>query len=137
VKLEHAVPRKRARVEMIPLIDCVFILLVFFVYSMLAMTLQRGIAVQLPSARTVETDRRAAVVITITADGDLMIDDRPIGFDDLASAIAGERAAEEPPPFVINADASARHGWFVRVMDELRAQGVIEVTVLSNEDEGT
>jgi biopolymer transport protein ExbD len=50
LRLEH----KGARIELIPLIDIIFLLLVFFIYSMLSMVVYRGIPVVLPSADTVE-----------------------------------------------------------------------------------
>ena len=122
---------RRARVEMIPLIDCVFILLVFFVYSMLAMTLQRGINVQLPVARNVQTSRDDAIVLTVTAGGELLVNRQPVTLAELPAAVDQARLAFEDPRFVINADDAAPHGRVVRVMDALRAEGVVQVMVLS------
>jgi biopolymer transport protein ExbD len=47
---------RRPRIEMIPLIDVVFLLLVFFIYSMLSMTIHRGLPVNLPTASTSMVD---------------------------------------------------------------------------------
>ena len=48
---------KKARIEMLPLIDIVFLLLVFFIYAMLSMAVHRGIPVSLPVSSTAKTDR--------------------------------------------------------------------------------
>ena len=133
MKLEHAVTMKRARVEMIPLIDCMFILLVFFIYSMLSMTLQRGITVELPTARALETNDEASIVVSITSAGSIHVDDTPVTLDELGAAIADARRGLDRPRFVINADTRSQHGRFIRVMDELRVQGVSQVMVLSTD----
>ena len=52
-------PIKRARIEMIPLIDVVFLLLIFFIYTMLSMTIHKGIPVLLPKAKTGLIEREA------------------------------------------------------------------------------
>ncbi|MEE9566422.1 MAG: biopolymer transporter ExbD, partial [Desulfobacteria bacterium] len=55
--------RKSARIELIPLVDIIFLLLVFFIYSMLSMAVYRGIPVMLPQAETVESAKEQAVFI--------------------------------------------------------------------------
>ena len=137
MRLEHPRTTKPARVEMIPLIDCMFILLVFFIYSMLNMTVQRGIVVQLPVARAVQSNQDDAVVLTITDQGELLVNKEPVTLDGLGDALRRVRQARENPRFVINADTASRHGWFVRVLDELRTQGITQVMILSEEDGGS
>ncbi len=132
MKLEAAITKKRARIEMIPLIDCVFIVLVFFIYAMLAMTLRRGIEVQLPLAAELQATADDAVVVTITAEGDFLVNDERVSLEELRGAIRREGGPEGPPRVLINADTAARHGWVVRVMDELRAEGVSHVVILSD-----
>jgi biopolymer transport protein ExbD len=133
MKLDHGPARRRARVEMIPLIDCVFILLVFFIYSMLAMTLQRGIVVQLPEARTLQASQEEAVVVTITATGEVLVNKEEVAIDGLGPAMDNVLSGLEQPRVVVNADAGSQHRWFVRVIDELKAQGVNQIVILSEE----
>ncbi|MHC4992245.1 MAG: ExbD/TolR family protein [Planctomycetota bacterium] len=133
MKLEGTISRKRARVEMIPLIDCVFILLVFFIYSMLAMTIQRGLVVQLPTAGAVETNRDDAVVVTITGEGELLLNKQPVTLDSLPAAIEGVRESDRSARFVVNADARAEHGRVVAVLDRLKGLGVTQVMILAEE----
>ena len=133
MKLDYAPVRRRARVEIIPLIDCVFILLVFFIYSMLAMTIRRGIVVQLPEARMVHTAREEAVVVTVTAGGDLMVDDQRVGLEELGPAMDNALSELDEPLVVVNADAGSEHRWFVHVIDELKRRGISQVVILSEE----
>ena len=135
MKLDHGISRRRARVEMIPLIDCVFILLVFFIYSMLAMTVQRGLVVQLPGAGAAEPNQDDATVVTITSNGTLMLDDQPVTFDGLREAVQATRQRADRDRFVINADRQAEHGWVVRALDDLRSAGVTQVMILSEEND--
>jgi biopolymer transport protein ExbD len=117
---------------MIPLIDCMFIVLVFFVSSMLAMTIRRGISVELPAAASGSVRRDDATLITITRDGELLLDDRSIRMDELVPAL---EAREGGGAIVINADAAARHGWFATVLGRVQAAGFTRVTVLTREEQ--
>ncbi|MHC5002978.1 MAG: ExbD/TolR family protein [Planctomycetota bacterium] len=136
MKLEAGIARKHARVEIIPLIDCVFILLVFFIYSMLTMTVQRGMVVQLPRATTAEVSQDETIVLTIGADGTLQIDDEVVPADGLRGAVDRARRRAGSARFVLNADRRAEHGWVVRVLDDLKALGIGQVTILSEQGDG-
>ncbi len=118
---------------MIPLIDCVFILLVFFIYSMLAMTIQRGIVVQLPEARTLQASQEDAVVVSITTQGELLVDKQRVSLEGLGPAVDNALSGLEHPRVVVNADAGSEHRWFVQVIGELRRRGIVQVVILSKE----
>ena len=136
MKLDVPHPRRRARVEMIPLIDCVFILLIFFIYSMLAMTLQRGIIVQLPEARSLQTTQEESVVVTITAGGELLVDKQAVSLEELGPAVDNARdlvGGPRLPRVIVNADAESEHRWFVQVIDELKRRGISRIVILSQE----
>ena len=60
---------KKARIEMLPLIDIVFLLLVFFIYAMLSMAVHRGLPVELPVSTTAEIDKKLVLSVTIDAQG--------------------------------------------------------------------
>jgi len=125
--------RRRARVEVIPLIDCMFILLVFFIYSMLSMTIQRGLPVNLPPGRGIERITDEAVAITITRDGEVYLNRRPMTIETLIEGIASIIGESPQPRLVINADAAAAHGVVFRVLSELRNRGWTNIAILSTE----
>ena len=118
---------------MIPLIDCMFILLVFFIYSMLSMTIQRGVPVNLPSAASVDRIPEEAIVVTITAAGELYVNREATTIESLPAAVRQLLGAEAAPRIVLNADTQARHGDVFRVLDLLRRQGWVNVAILSTE----
>lgn len=123
-------PFKRpVRVEMIPLIDMFFLLLVFFIFGVFSMTMQEGIMVNLPGASTAASlkDERA-VTISITAEGALFLREQPVTLDALASTLRAE-AAKSPEPLVsINADGEARHALVITVLDTVRHAGLQRVS---------
>ena len=65
--------KKKARIEIIPMIDTMFFLLVFFMIATLSMTLQRGMPVNLPTAGSTTDKVKEQVSLTITEDGALLI----------------------------------------------------------------
>jgi biopolymer transport protein ExbD len=125
--------RRRARVEMIPLIDCMFILLVFFIYSMLSMTIQRGVPVNLPTGSTINRLPDEAIVVTITPGGDLFVNREPATLETLPEAMRQLIGEQPSPRIVLNADSQARHGSVFDVLDTLRRQGWTNVAILSSE----
>jgi len=68
MKIKQTV-QKKARGEMIPLIDSMFLILVFFVYAMLSMVVHKGISVNLPEAATSVVSKEEYIAVSITMDG--------------------------------------------------------------------
>ena len=66
---------KKARIEILPLIDIVFLLLVFFIYAMLSMAVHRGLPVDLPTSQTAKIDKKLILSVTIKADGSTFLDE--------------------------------------------------------------
>jgi biopolymer transport protein ExbD len=122
--------RKRARIEIIPMIDTMFFLLVFFMVATLTMTLQRGIPVNLPHAATAQEELRQVVTLTMTKDGKLLFDKVVIASIDEAAARLGRwRASGTDVSVIVNADRSVEHGEVVELMDAVRQAGVTRIAV--------
>ncbi len=94
MRLRSGYERRRARVEMIPLIDIVFLLLVFFIYAMLSMVVHRGVKVTLPAPRTAQIDRRDYVGITIDADNSIYFDEQKVTAAELPALVKARPARE-------------------------------------------
>lgn len=126
MKLPDETPRP-ARVEMTPLMDVVFLLLVFFVYAFLSMTVQRGVRVELPRAEgTVERGRNIQLVLT-PSDEILLEGRTPLALEAAVEA-AALRHRTLGVPVVIRADRRAHAGPALELMAALRAKGVTQVT---------
>ncbi len=133
MRLKSGYENRRARVEMIPLIDVLFLLLVFFMYAMLSMTVHRGLSVQLPEAQNAPVDRREYVSVTVTAADEIFVQGEKSSPEELVRMVLAEGAASGKKPVFINGDARASHGTIVRVLDLLRSGGINEVTIESVE----
>ena len=139
---------KRPRVEMIPLIDMFFLLLVFFIYGVFSMAMQQGILVDLPQASTATSTQEEAVTVSLTAEGAVFLNQEPVALDALAAALQAvrlrvlprteDRARHEvsgvegrrPDPLVIiNADRRSPHGTVMTVLDAVRQAGLQRISL--------
>ena len=122
--------KKKARIEIIPMIDTMFFLLVFFMIATLSMTLQRGMPVNLPTAGSTTDKVKEQVSLTITEDGALYYDKDPIAVQTLqanCSRSSGNRDSD--PSVVINADEQVSHGRVIEVMDKVRLSGIHNMAI--------
>ena len=134
MRLSSGFEHRKARVEMLPLIDVVFILLVFFIYAMLSMVLHRGMAVRLPAASTATVERQDYVAVSVTEDSRVWVDRTPVEFDSLASTVQGRMGGSETNlPVFIECDEHADVGVAIRVLDRLREAGISQVMFASRE----
>ena len=121
-------PSRRARLEIIPLIDIIFFLLATFVMVSLSMVKSKGVPVNLPAAASGEAqDRDAFTSITVTADNQILFNKEPIFAADLPAALQRLKAAEPDPRIFINGDADSRLGITILVLDEARKSGITKV----------
>jgi len=114
---------------MLPLIDVVFLLLVFFIYAMLSMVVHRGLRVELPSAATAQVDRYEYVGITITQDNALFVGEEPVELSALVDAVKQRMEGAWELPVFINGDRRSDLGMAVKILDLLKASGIREVSI--------
>ena len=128
-------PRKKARIEIIPLIDIMFFLLACFMMVSLSMVTTKSIKVNLPIAQTADPDRHpSTVVISVDAAGGLYLDKRPIGRNELQADLTRRRAADPALRVVITGDVDARHGAMLGVLDRVRLTGIQNVAFETRAD---
>lgn len=129
--------RDRApRLEMMPLIDVVFLLLVVFIFSMLTMVRSYVIPVELPRLSTGEVrDLASILVISVEPDGSLSLGGESVSTTDLLHSIEQRHAADPDLQVLINADRDARHGDVALVLDLVRAAGVGTVLLVAEPDD--
>ena len=133
MRLRSGYEKRRARIEMVPLLDAVFLLLVFFVFAMLSMSVHRGIRVNLPSARGTR-DRVESFVLTIKADNRIVIESREVGMHD-AVAAASAACAAGTERVLIYGDKHANLGTAVELLSLLRQAGITHVSFLVKDAE--
>lgn len=117
----------RARVEMTPIMDVIFLLLVFFIYAFMTMTVQRGLKVDLPRADGTPTERET-IQLVLTASDEILLDGRTPMAPDAAVDAAVLRCQTLGVPVVIRADRKAHAGPALELMAALRRKGIDRVT---------
>ena len=123
-------PRKKARIEIVPMIDTMFFLLVFFMMATLEMTMQSGIPVNLPSAEGSRSTVQEIVTLTLTRDGKIFFDKTAIqSKKDVAVRLQQEKAVGKDITVIIQADDKAEHGQVVGLMDAVRQAGINKLSI--------
>jgi biopolymer transport protein ExbD len=122
--------KRRARIEIIPLIDIMFFLLATFVMVSLSMIRNQGINVNLPIASTsTPQDRKSYVSITVTEKGEFYWDKDPVDLPTVISRLRQLKQTEADPKVFINGDAKAHFEDIVAVLDEARKVGITKVAI--------
>ena len=121
--------KKKPRIEIIPMIDTMFFLLVFFMIATLAMTIQHGMPVTLPTTES-STDKIVEhVSLTLTREGRLYYNKEAITLQELEMRLANLRQSSSDPSLLINADEQVPHGRVIKVMDLIRLSGITSMSI--------
>jgi len=121
---------KRARIEIIPLIDIVFFLLATFVMVSLSMVKNQGISVNLPVASTsASQERKDYTTISVNEKGDYFFNKEPITMEQLPARLATLKNTDPDPRVFINGDQKAEFGKAIAVLDEVRKLGISKVAI--------
>ncbi len=128
--------KRRARIEMIPLIDVTFLLLSFFIYVSLFMILQRGIPLQLPKAATSTPERREAVEVSVDGLGNVFVAGVQTNMEDLPSVLSELAAASGLDRVSLRGDRSVTYERIMQVLDRIRRAGVSKVNLETRGEEG-
>ena len=129
MKLKSGYENRRARVEMLPLIDVVFLLLVFFIYAMVSMVVHHGIKVELPKAGNTTLDQRDYLNITITAENIILFDEIETTKENLIPMIQRALAEKDTEtPVYIAGDSAADLGIAIEILDLLQEAGIEKIS---------
>jgi len=120
--------KRRARIEIVPLIDIMFFLLATFVMVSLSMVKSRGISVVLPQANTGQPQEQADhVSVSVTENGQLYLDKRELSQAELVETLQRLKAQNPELRVHINGDQNARLGLAISVLDEVRKLGISKI----------
>jgi len=123
--------KEQAQFDMAPLIDCVFLLLIFFLLTS-SYVIQPGIKVSLPKAVTSEAIHKESLVLTITAEDVIYLNERALTTPELTSRL--KIAAKKDEPLLISADRRASLGKVVEIWDMCRAEGITQINIATSQD---
>lgn len=127
MKLQMPATRK-ARIEMLPLIDIVFLLLVFFIYAMLSMAVHRSLPVQLPASNAAEVDKGVQRSITVKADGTVYLDTAQVAMEALGVRLKADVGAGKNGVLLF-ADRSVSYQQLFKVLDRINQAGIASVSL--------
>ena len=126
---------KRTKIEIIPMIDTIFFLLVFFMLSSLALVKLNGLPVNLPKAATAQKQQANDLTITIDKDRQVYVNKEPVtlaGLGPLLLQKAGPNVDLSTASVVINADLSVPHGLVVGCIDGARQVGISSFSIATS-----
>ena len=124
-----AAAKKKPRIEIIPMIDTMFFLLVFFMIATLSMTIQHGMPVSLPTAESSTDSLDEHVSLTLTREGTLYYNKEVITLQELEQRLVNLRQTSTDPSLLINADEQVPHGQVIKVMDLIRLSGITSMAI--------
>ncbi len=129
MKISSPFPQKKSRIEIIPLIDIMFFLLVAFMMASMAMIHMQSIKMDLPTATTATRDFKPDIIhIAVDKAGDIYIERKPVNIVELRSYLAGQYRLHTNVPVYISGDKDATHGSVIRVLDIVRQTGIQKVS---------
>jgi len=120
----------------IPMIDIIFFLLVFFMMSMLTMVVQKSINLNLPQAATSKVDLDRTLPISVTSDGTIYVEQEKVSKEDFHRRMEIEKQRNPELAIVLRADSRSEHGDFVFVLDQLKSVGISKIGIATESKAG-
>jgi biopolymer transport protein ExbD len=122
------IPHKKARIEIIPLIDIMFFLLASFMMVSLSQVHMKGIKVSLPTGQSGETQsKRDYISVSVNANGNAFFDKEEMDYEKLAVRLKKVYAENPEAKVFVRGDRDTVHGNIIKVLDILRSVGFYKV----------
>jgi biopolymer transport protein ExbD len=125
---------RKARIEIIPLIDIIFFLLATFIMVSLSMSKNQGVQVALPAAASAtslgdQKELDKAVTLSVNGKGEVFYNKEKIAMGQLPLKLQTFKATSKDPKVIVNGDANADWKNLVAVLDEVRKIGIVKVGI--------
>ena len=128
--------REDIRPELTPMVDVVFLLLIFFMISTTFVE-QPGISVKLPESTSQQVEREPEEIqVYLDEKGQIYLKEEPVSLGQLQSRLADMGDKASTTTFFLMADAEARHGQVVRIMDAAKEAGFLKLAVATEKKTG-
>ncbi|TRW50123.1 biopolymer transporter ExbD [Aliidiomarina halalkaliphila] len=124
---------EEATLDMTPMLDIVFIMLIFFIVTT-SFVKEAGIDVNRPEASQATQKPSANIFIAIRENGEVWMDRRQVDIERVAANLERLLAEQPTDMVVIQADEGARHGIVVRVMDQIKEAGIAQISIAAEND---
>ena len=133
MKIRSPIPRRRTRLEIIPLIDIMFFLLASFMMVSLQMDRTQNIKVNLPSASMARADFKPDMInLAVDKAGAVWLERKEITLPELDQVLSNRFRTDTNLPVYISGDAATLHGSMVDVLEAVRRAGVQKVAFMTD-----
>ncbi|SEP17449.1 ExbD/TolR family protein [Propionispora vibrioides] len=129
MKLRSLRVENQPQLMIIPMIDIIFFLLVFFMMSTLYMVEQHTVPVNLPQAASAQQDKPQSITITVLETGKILFDQEEVPLELLKKRVGLELNKQTDIVFILRGDKAVPYGQVVAVLDELKQSGARRVSV--------
>lgn len=126
----------RSRIEMIPVIDMIFLVLVCFTYGMLSMAVHRGLRVALPVSSVAPIDRQDTFSVTVDREGKVSLDKVGVPLEDLEQRLRQKAAGTREPGVLLFAHRDLPYQSLYGVLDQIRLAGIHRISLQAEADRG-
>lgn len=124
IKLRNRNGNKPPELMLSPMIDMIFLLLVFFIISTMYMSEIKSIPIRMPVAKNSETVAKSNFAVTVKKDGSIYLEDQKIGLEQLVQNAALQSKRDASFSVIIRADGDANYKSVIKLMDALKGAGV-------------
>ena len=121
-------PPKKIALNITPLIDVLFILIIFFTVSSTFLE-QPGIELKLPDAESSQTHTSQKVIVYVDKEDEVFLNDEQLDVDDLGESVKQKLEETKEKSVVLRADTEVDHGMIIRIMDLLRKKGIYKIII--------
>ena len=122
------------KIDLTPLIDTVFILLIFFLVTS-SFTKESGIDVDRPTAQSAVREEQGSMIIAVNKEGEVWIENNKVELNAVRSHVERAHAQNPEGTIIILADQNSRTGITVEVLDQVRLAGVTNVSIAASNEE--
>jgi biopolymer transport protein ExbD len=123
------IPHKKARIEIIPLIDIMFFLLASFMMVSLSQVHMKGIKVNLPTGVSGETQsKREYISVSVDMNGNFFFDKAEVSREEMQSRLAKVHQSAPDAKVFVRGDRDTVHGNIVQLLDMLRSAGFYKIS---------
>ena len=121
-------PQRKIGINLTPLIDVLFILIIFFTVSSTFLE-QPGIELKLPEAESSQSHTAQKVIVYVDTHQNVFLNNDPVTIENLAESVESLISAQTDKSVVLHADKEVTHGIIIEIMDLLRQRGIYKIVV--------
>jgi biopolymer transport protein ExbD len=125
------VEEEDAEIDMTPMLDIVFIMLIFFIVTTVFVK-EAGVEVNKPNASQSVMPKNANIFIAVTADEKVWIDKREVDIDSVRANLERLMAEQPSDVIIVQADKDAEHGVVVEVLDQIKSAGIDRISIATD-----